>query len=203
MISIIDYGVVNLGSIQNMLRYLEIDAKLAITPEDVEAAEKILLPGVGAFDHGMAALHAKGLAEPVREKALSSEVPVLGICLGMQLLARGSEEGSAAGLGVIQGYCRKIRPEPGSPERVPHMGWNVPDIRRPSPLTRDFDRNARFYFTHSFHLVCDDPDDVLATVRHGIDFTAMVAHENVMGAQFHPEKSHRFGMALLRNFGAM
>lgn len=203
MISIVDYGAVNLGSIRNMLRKLELDSTLASTPEAIRDASKLILPGVGAFDHGMAALVDRGLVEPLREKAIEERVPLLGICLGMQLLARSSEEGDMRGLGVLAGDCRRIRPPPGGTEKVPHMGWNVPSILRSALLVEDFDPKARFYFTHSYHLVCDDPGDVVATARHGIEFAAIVERDNVMGAQFHPEKSHRFGMVLLKNFGAI
>ena len=203
MISVVDYGAVNLGSIRNMLHKLGFEVELISTPADVDQATKILLPGVGAFDQGISALAELGLVEPLRNRALEKKVPILGICLGMQLLGQGSEEGSLAGLGIIHGRCARFRLPAGSTLKVPHMGWNVPLIRRDSPLVHGIDPNARFYFTHSYHLVCDDPQDVLATVNHGIEFTAMIQRDNVMGTQFHPEKSHRFGMAILRNFGAI
>lgn len=202
MISIVDYGVVNLGSIRNMLHKLGLETDLAATPAAIARATRIILPGIGAFDQGVAALRARGLVEPLRERVLGDGIPILGICLGMQLLGTCSEEGSASGLGLIRGSCVRFRFPPGSHYKVPHMGWNEPTARRASALLQGLDARARFYFTHSYHMVCEDPDDVLATASHGVDFTAMIERGNVMGAQFHPEKSHRFGMALLRSFGA-
>lgn len=184
-----------------MLRKLDFETTLVSTPAGIGQATKILLPGVGAFDHGISALADLGLVEPLREKALEGRVPILGICLGMQMLAEGSEEGRLDGLGVIQGRCVKFRLPPDSGLKVPHMGWNVPKFLRSAPLVRGYDTNARFYFTHSYHLVCDNQQDVLATVCHGVEFAAMIQRDNVMGTQFHPEKSHRFGMEILRNFG--
>lgn len=202
-ISIVDYGVCNLGSIRNMLRKLGLESELAADPDAIVRASKIILPGVGAFAHGMGALRELGLVEPLRAKVLEQRTPLLGICLGMQLLGKSSEEGSSAGLGLIDGGCVRFRFPEGSPYRVPHMGWNETVARRESALVEGLASGARFYFTHSYHLVCADPADVLAVANHGIDFTAMVQRDNVYGVQFHPEKSHRFGMALLRNFGAI
>lgn len=203
VISVVDYGVANLGSIRNMLRKLGYEVELISTPEAVSRATKIILPGVGAFDHGVAALVRHGLMEPLRARAADPSVPFLGICLGMQLLGNGSEEGTQRGLGVLDSSCVRFRLPPGSVLKIPHMGWNEPVFRRAHPLVADLGTDARFYFTHSFHMVCAHPEDVLATVTHGIEFVAMVQCGNVMGVQFHPEKSHRYGMALLRNFGAM
>jgi glutamine amidotransferase len=203
MISIVDYGVVNLGSIRNMLHKLGIEAGLASTPQDLARATKIILPGIGHFDNGMRALSERGLVEPLRAKALAERVPLLGICLGMQLLGAASEEGAQPGMGVVPGRCIRFRFPPGSSFKVPHMGWNEIIPQRESALLAGLSTPARFYFTHSFHFVCDEAQDVLATVKHGIEFTACIARGNVMGVQFHPEKSHRFGMALLRNFGAL
>jgi len=202
-ISVVDYGVANLGSICNMLHKLGIETALVSTPDGISGATKIILPGVGAFDHGMTALADRGLVGPLRAKAHDDKVPILGICLGMQLLSKGSEEGSLDGLRLIEGVCVRFRFAPGSTLKVPHMGWNEPIPKRTSPLLNGLDWDARFYFTHSYHLVCDDPADVLASAMHGIEFTAMIHRDNVIGMQFHPEKSHRFGMTVLRNFCAM
>jgi glutamine amidotransferase len=203
IISIIDYGVSNLGSIRNMLHKLGLRSELVATPEAVAGARKIILPGVGAFDHGVAALAERRLIAPLRAKALEDRIPILGICLGMQLLGMGSEEGTSGGLGLIKGACVRFRFAEGSPLKVPHMGWNETAPKRLNPLLSGLGAGARFYFTHSYHLMCEDPADVLATATHGIEFTAMVQRDNVAGVQFHPEKSHRFGMTLLRNFGAI
>lgn len=202
-ISIVDYGVVNLGSIRNMLKKLGFAVELVSTPHAVAQAKKIILPGVGAYDHGVAALENLGLIGPLREQAAGGATPMLGICLGMQLLGNGSEEGDKAGLGIIDGGCVRFKFSQGSPLKVPHMGWNVPVPRRPSVLLAGLEERARFYFTHSYHFVCERPDDVLAIVTHGTEFAAAIQRVNVMGVQFHPEKSHRFGMTLLRNFGSI
>lgn len=200
MISVVDYGVANLGSILNMLRKVGARAEAVSTPDAIERAEKLILPGVGAFDHGMTALSERGLADVLKGRVAGDGVPLLGICLGMQLLGNGSEEGALAGLGLIDGRCVRFRFADERTLKVPHMGWNVLMPRRESPLFKGLDENARFYFVHSYHLVCADASDVLATARYGIEFTAMVQRGSVWGAQFHPEKSHRFGMTLLRNF---
>ncbi len=202
-IAVVDYGVANLGSIFNMLRKIGVAPAAVTGPDDVVAAEKIILPGIGAFDNGVTALDRLGLIEPLQHKATVDRTPLLGICLGMQLLGNKSEEGELEGLGLIDGSCVKFAlPEDGS-LKVPHMGWNTVSFRRDDPLVADLDGEPRFYFVHSYHLRCNDDGDVLATATHGIEFTAMVHRGNVYGAQFHPEKSHRFGMTLLRNFVAL
>ena len=199
MISIVNYGVSNIGSMLNMMRKLGIEAQTISTPEEIGRATKIILPGIGAFDHGMKTLLDLGLAEPIRERVLKDRVPLLGVCLGMQMLGRGSEEGSLAGLGLIEGHCKRFVPNGNAAIRIPHMGWNELVIRENGGLMEGL-AGARFYFVHSYHFVCDDPSDELAGAQYGIDFTAAVHRSNVWGVQFHPEKSHRFGMALLRNF---
>lgn len=203
MISVIDYGVCNLGSMLNMLRKVGAQARLASTASELEQAEKIILPGVGAFDNGIAALRDRGLAETLRTKALRDRVPVLGVCLGMQMLGRGSEEGGMEGLGLIDAEARRFRLAPDSGLKVPHMGWSLLTPRRDSMLLHALDARSRFYFCHSYRMVCKDPADELAGASHGEEFVAMVEHDNVYGVQFHPEKSHRFGMALLHNFARM
>lgn len=203
IISVIDYGVCNLGSIRNMLRKLGFGVELISTPLAVERARKIILPGVGAFDNGVAALEDRGLFAPLQVKARDPAVPFLGICLGMQLLSKGSEEGSRSGLGLIAGTCVRLHVPPEGALKVPHMGWNVPIVKRANPLIASPIPETRFYFTHSYHLVCEDAADVAVTVTHGTELTAMIHRGNVMGVQFHPEKSHRYGMALLRNFGGL
>ena len=203
MISVIDYGVCNLGSMLNMLRKVGAKAQLVSTVEELERAEKIILPGVGAFDNGIAALHMRGLAEPLRAKALRDRVPLLGVCLGMQMLGRYSEEGHMEGLSLIDAEAVRFRFAQDSGLKVPHMGWSLLAPRRESVLLHSLDSKSRFYFCHSYRLVCNDPADVLAGAGHGGDFVAMVQRDNIYGVQFHPEKSHRFGMALLHNFAEM
>lgn len=204
MISVIDYGVCNLGSMLNMLRKVGAQAQLVSTAEQLGRADKLILPGVGAFDNGIAALTERGLVAALRHKALVDKVPLLGVCLGMQMLGRASEEGSMAGLGLVNAEARRFQFAADSAHKVPHMGWSLLAQRRASALQSGLDDAlTRFYFCHSYHLVCDDPADVLAHASYGADFVAMVRHDNVYGVQFHPEKSHRFGMALLRNFAEL
>jgi glutamine amidotransferase len=203
MISVVDYGVANLGSMLNMLRKVGAAAELVDTPEALARATKIVLPGVGAFDHGMAALAERGLVEVLRRKALDERAPLLGVCLGMQMLGLGSEEGAKEGLGLIRMRCRRFRLPEGSRLKVPHMGWSTIAPRRASPLLEGLNGEARFYFVHSYHAVCERAEDVLATSLHGAEFVSVVESGNVRGVQFHPEKSHRYGMALLRNFATL
>jgi glutamine amidotransferase len=186
-----------------MLRKVGAQAQLVSTAAELDRAEKLILPGVGAFDNGIAALRERGLGEALRSKVLQDKVPLLGVCLGMQMLGRRSEEGSMDGLGLIDAEARRFRFSPDSRHKVPHMGWNLLAPRRDSPLLRELATRSRFYFCHSYHLVCNDPGDVLASATYGGDFVAVLQHDNVYGVQFHPEKSHRFGMALLHNFAEM
>jgi glutamine amidotransferase len=148
----------------------------------------------------MDALSQRNLVEPLRRRVLEDKVPILGVCLGAQLLGKGSAEGQREGLGFIDARCERFVPDSDARIKVPHMGWNHIEPRRESPLLRNLDGHARFYFVHSYHIVCADPSDVLATAVYGKPFTAVVQRQNIYGAQFHPEKSHRFGMRLLQNF---
>ncbi|KQY01746.1 imidazole glycerol phosphate synthase subunit HisH [Massilia sp. Root133] len=203
MISVIDYGVCNLGSMLNMLRKVGAEAELVSTAAALERAGKLVLPGVGAFDNGIGALRERGLADALRKRVLQDKVPLLGVCLGMQMLGRRSEEGGMEGLGLIDAEVRRFQFAPDSRNKVPHMGWNLLAQRRDGPLLRELGARSRFYFCHSYHLVCADPGDVLATADYGGEFVAVLQHDNVYGVQFHPEKSHRFGMALLHNFAEL
>ncbi len=198
MIVIVDYGVGNLLSVQNMLRKAGGEALVSGDVAQILTADKLLLPGVGHFDHGMKMLNASGLREPLDRFALEMRRPVLGICLGAQILGRGSEEGKVPGLGWIDMYCKRLAASPGL--RVPHMGWNRINQRKPSPLLDGMDEGARFYFVHSYYMNCADRTDVLATALHGVEFTCAVQRGNIVGTQFHPEKSLRHGLALMRAF---
>lgn len=200
MISVVDYGVANLASMLNMLRKVGVEAERVGTPRELESARKIILPGIGAFDQGMVTLRERGLLDALRRKVRDEGVPILGVCLGMQMLGQGSEEGREAGLGLIDATCRRFRPPECAALKVPHMGWNTVAPRGSNPLLDGLDEQSRFYFVHSYYVVCGDPADELAYSRYGQDFTSAVARGNIYGVQFHPEKSHRFGMALLRNF---
>lgn len=202
MITIIDYGMGNVGSVQNMLRRIGAESELCSDPDRVLNARKLILPGVGAFDQGMTALGERGLIEPLNEAVSRRGVPVLGICLGMQLLTEESEEGTLPGLGLHKSRTVRIAPAVTGDRslRVPHMGWNVVRPERGHPLIDDLPAESRFYFVHSYHVVCDVPNDALLSVEYGSRLTASFANGPVLGVQFHPEKSHKFGMALMRNY---
>ncbi len=201
MVTIVNYGLGNLGSIVNMLKKIGVPNILTSDPADVVAAERLILPGVGHFDKGMSLLHERGLMDALNEAVLRRGVPVMGICLGMQLLLEGSEEGKLPGLGWIKGWVHRfpnMQDEDGKPLKIPHMGWTDTYPVAGKRLFERWDEDeTRFYFVHSFHAVCDDPADVAATAHYGIDFTASVEHGHISGCQFHPEKSHRYGMKLL------
>lgn len=199
MITIVDYRMGNLGSISNMLKKLGVPSKITADPQDIAEASKLILPGVGAFDAGMDNLHRSGLLPVLNERVLGAGVPTLGICLGMQLMTRRSDEGHREGLGWIDAEALRFRPADAT-LKVPHMGWNLVRPVRPSPLTDGLPDEPRFYFVHSYHVRCNAPEDVLLTTQYGEEFHSAFQHGNVMGVQFHPEKSHKFGMALLRNF---
>jgi glutamine amidotransferase len=198
MIVIVDYGVGNLSSVSNMLRKAGGDVTVSRDPMEILAADKLLLPGVGHFDHGMKMLNASGLREALDRFALELRRPVLGICLGAQILGKRSEEGVESGLGWIDMECHRFDAMPGI--RVPHMGWNQIRRKKPSPLLDHMEADARFYFVHSYRMICTEPEDVLATATHGVEFVCAVQRDNIMGTQFHPEKSLRHGLALMRSF---
>lgn len=200
MITVIDYGAGNIGSVLNMIKHVGGKAEVARDAEGVLAAQKILLPGVGSFDNAMTRLAALGLVEPLKQRAREG-FPLLGICLGMQLLANGSEEGTMAGLGLIAGKVRRFRFEGQTAAlKIPHMGWNRVTPVIPHALTQGLEHDARFYFVHSYYFDCENPEDVLLQSEYGLSFTSGVQRGNVMGLQFHPEKSHRYGMQLIKNF---
>lgn len=201
MITIVDYGMGNVGSILNMLRHLGHAARISSDSGDILSASKLILPGVGAFDAGMTNLAKRGLRPALDQAALEKKIPVLGICLGMQLLSHSSEEGVERGLGWIDAHTVRFRfNDLPAPPKIPHMGWNLVHPSRPDPLFAGLEREARFYFVHSFHLVCRSSESELARTTHGYEFASIVRHGNIHGTQFHPEKSHRFGMKLLGNF---
>jgi glutamine amidotransferase len=203
MITIIDYQVGNLNSIKNMLKKIGYrDAVISDRREDIARADHLILPGVGAFHYGMERLKASDYFELLNHRVLEEKVPVLGICLGAQLLTEHSEEGDAEGLGWIKGRTVKFDPQQLDTQlKIPHMGWCDVTIKKDHPLTEGLEEmEPRFYFVHSYHILCDRQEDVLLTGRHGHEFVAGVAHDNILGVQFHPEKSHKFGMHLLKNF---
>lgn len=200
MIVIVDYGVGNIGALTNMFEYLGVDSETSSEPDRVAGAERLLLPGVGHFDKAMGELRARGLVTPLNHAVLERRVPVLGICLGSQLLARRSEEGREAGLGWIEADVRRIQPPSGSGLKVPHMGWSDITVEQPNAIFPIEATGERYYFAHSFHVVTDRAEDTVATIDYGQTLACAVRSGNVYGAQFHPEKSHKFGMRVLRAF---
>jgi glutamine amidotransferase len=200
MITVVDFGVGNVGAMLNMLDFIGIDAVTASEPDAIAQAQRLILPGVGAFDRAMSTLNTRGLRPALDEAVLVHRRPVLGVCLGMQMLARRSEEGELPGLGWLAADVRRIPPGEAPGLKVPHVGWSDVAPRLSSPLFPAGSEHERYYFVHSYHMVCDDPLDVLATVDYGTRLCCAVHRGNIWGVQFHPEKSHRFGMRLLRAF---
>ena len=200
MLTIIDYGLGNLNSVTNMIRHVGGTCRVTGDPGELADAEKLILPGVGAFDRGMEALRGTGIADALSVAVLERKKPILGICLGMQLMANRSGEGSLPGLGWLDAEVRKFCFLAQSELKIPHMGWNTVSIIKTNPLIDSSMGQLRFYFVHSYHMACTDSADVLATAHHGLDFCAAFQKNNIFGVQFHPEKSHRFGMALMKRF---
>jgi glutamine amidotransferase len=201
MIIIVDYGVGNLASIRNMFKKIGAEAEISSDESVIRGAEKLILPGVGAFDTCAEKLAQSGLIPALNEMVLTQKTPVLGVCVGMQLLFEGSEEGILPGLGWIAGRVVKFRPEQLPPDlKIPHMGWTDVRLKKSSRLFEPMHEEPRFYFVHSYYASVTRAEDILLEADYGIRFTAAVERENIMGVQFHPEKSHKFGMQLLANF---
>lgn len=197
---VVDYGVGNIGSILNMFKKLGVRAVGSASADDIAGADRLVLPGVGAFDAAMAKLRETGLIPVLEDTVLSRGTPLLGVCLGAQLLTKGSEEGALPGLGWIDGGVRKFRfNAPVSTLKVPHMGWNDAIPKEGNRLFSGFEETPRFYFVHSYHMVCPE-QFVLCESHYGYSFASGIVRENIMGVQFHPEKSHKFGLRLLKNF---
>ena len=202
MIVIIDYGMGNLGSIANMLKKVKADAIVSSDPSTIEKADKLILPGVGAFDNGMRKLGDLGLIPVLNKRVLKDRVPILGLCLGMQLFFERSEEGVLPGLGWITGDVVRFCIQKNEVLiKIPHMGWNDIQVRQHHRLFDGLEsEETRFYFVHSYYVVPALKNDILATSYYGVEFATAVIHENIVGTQFHPEKSHKFGMRLFQNF---
>lgn len=204
MIAIVDYGLGNVRAFANVYRHANIDHRIARAPGQLVGAKKIILPGVGAFDQAMSLLNNSGMRPALDDLVLNRKIPVLGICVGMQILAHSSEEGQMKGLGWVDGVVRRHAPE-GLRHRtqLPHMGWNSMVATKASGLFDGLQENPCFYFLHSFCVHCTDARDVAATTDYGGPFTSVLIAGNVIGIQCHPEKSHGNGIRLLRNFALM
>ena len=204
MIGIIDYGSGNIQAIATIYKNLNIEHKVMKEPEDLKKADKLILPGVGAFDATMQQLIDSGLQEKLNKLVLEEKVPILGICVGLQVMGYGSDEGKLSGLGWIPGKVKKfdessieIKP------KLPHMGWNVINDIRTHPIFREIDSDFGFYFVHSFYFECESDENILATSNYGDEFTSSIYANHIIGTQFHPEKSHGNGVQLLKNFAQL
>lgn len=204
MITIIDYGSGNIRAIGNIYDILKIDYKIAKSPEEVIGAKKIFLPGVGAFDETISRLDQTGFRKVLDFEVLQNKVPIIGICVGMQILAESSEEGNLLGLGYIKGKVKRIDESLlNQKPKLPHLGWNSIEITRQSELLKNIDSELGFYFLHSYYFECENKEDILATTDYGKPFASAINHKNVYGIQFHPEKSHQNGINLLHNFAKL
>ena len=203
MIAIMDYGLGNITAFANVFDRISKPFIIARSNEELMNATKIVLPGVGSFDHAMMLLEKSGMSEQLSVMVVQRKVPVLGVCVGMQMMGQASEEGTRSGLGWIDGEVRKFTQSSRKGVRIPHMGWNNISPVREHDLIRGLDASSRFYFLHSYYFECRNDSDILATTDYDGGFTCAVAHENIHGVQFHPEKSHRWGTHLLENFARL
>lgn len=201
MIAIIDYGVGNIRAFANIYKKLDVPMVIARKKDDLKGAEKLILPGVGAFDHAMHQLKQSGMKEYLDELVIKEKIPVIGICVGMQMLASSSEEGQLPGLGWIDGTVKKFDGNAiHYSTHLPHMGWNDIKPVKENKILNGLEKNSKFYFLHSYYFHCNHEKDVIATTDYGIEFSCAVNKENIYGVQFHPEKSHQYGIQLLENF---
>lgn len=204
MITIIDYGMGNIRAFANVYARLNIPVSVAITADDLKTATKIILPGVGAFDNAMRKLNNSGMRETLDNLVIDLKLPVLGICVGMQMMAKSSDEGVLSGLGWIDATVKKLDASfLNSKTRLPHMGWNTIHPNNENPLLSTFSKNSQFYFLHSYYFQCNNPNDTIATTEYGNKYSSVVNNKNIYGVQFHPEKSHQWGIQLLKNFAEL
>lgn len=200
MIIIVYYGLGNVHSIYAKICQIDTNVKISFDISDIETADKIILPGVGSFDAGMKKIHELELEKILQKKIIREKIPILGICLGMQIFTRHSEEGVSDGLGYLNAATKKFCFADMSSYNIPHMGWNKISIKRSSPILDDIEEGSRYYFAHSYHVVCDNPENVVALTHYGYNFPSIIQQDNIIGVQFHPEKSHKQGIQLLKNF---
>jgi len=197
---IIDYGMGNLRSVHNKFKRMGINCIISSKKEDIESAEKLILPGVGHFKHAIQNLHKLGLIDLLNKKVINEKTPILGICLGTQLFCNHSEEGNSEGLGWMDAEVVKFKVSDKIKYKVPHMGWNDVTVRNSNALDKVINAGEKFYFVHSYHLICNDQADVWMTTEYDYEFISAVRRDNIYGTQFHPEKSHDVGYALLKKF---
>ncbi len=202
-IVIVDYGTGNHNSVKKALDRLSLKVAVTSSAADIAAADKIILPGVGHFGRAMTNLTERGLIDCLNDAALKRNTPILGICLGMELLAKGSDEADVEGLGWLDAYARRVEVPNASRYKVPHMGWNGVRIRKASRLMDGIDESAEFYFAHSYHLELEEPAAIVSETEYGSVFVSAIEQGNIFGVQYHPEKSHDAGMRLLKNFVEM
>jgi glutamine amidotransferase len=201
VIGIVNYGSGNINAIANIYKRLNISYVISGDPSELEKVSHLLLPGVGAFDETMRTLRKTGLRYFLEDMVMEKQRPLMGICVGMQLLAEGSEEGDLEGLGWIKGYVKKFDPSlfPVKPH-IPHLGWNTVDVKKGHPIFENIDNRKGFYFLHSYYFDCKNGNDILGTTEYGLVYASAVNHRNVFGMQFHPEKSHQNGLTIFNNF---
>lgn len=200
MITIVDYGMGNVGSISNMFKKLDVTSIITDEAEEIEGAEKLVLPGVGSFDRATNAIRESGILDSLEYAVHERDVPLLGICLGMQLLTDASEEGDTEGLGWIPGEAKRFPQDENPDLQVPHMGWNTVEVTNSCRLTQDLPEDPRFYFVHSYYVEVKNDDHSMMETNYSLPFDSAIRKDNIYGVQFHPEKSHKYGLSLLENF---